>query len=301
MPLFRGKKRGGGGEPKPPDADQVIERALKALGREYDMRGDTVDIKLAHGWEGYNLEALRRRMQARPHDTWLGIATKDLRETVELAEREGPLPEWEEAKTRLKLRMHLKANVPPAYPLGVAFGDDLIAVLSLDKGDKANLLKLVDANHWGLPFEDLLHVARINTQKEQDLERQRITLKDDAGEAAIVSSKRWFAASQVLWPELMLGEIGRFGAVVAAPNAHVALAYAIDDRRALAALELLEPWAQRRTEAGVPAISPYLYWWRPGNVVKLDAVQRAELEALLPPDEPPPPPAPSRVSSTRPR
>ena len=294
MPLFR-KRRG---EPAPPKLDEVIEHALGTLGREYDLRDDHVDIKLAHGWQGYNLEALRRRMQARPPDTWLGIATKDLRETIELAEREGPLPEWEDAKTQLKLRMHLKENVPPAYPLGIPFGDDLIAVLSLDKGEKANLLKLVDANSWGLPFDDLLAVARVNTQNEPDLERQRIALKDDAGEAAIVSSKRWFAASQVLWPELMLGEIGKHGALVAAPNAHVALAYAIDDRRTLAALELLEPWAQRRTEVGVPAISPRVYWWRPGNVAALDAERRAELESLL--REAPPKP-PSRVSSTRPR
>ena len=292
MPLFR-KKRGG--EPEGPKIDDVIEHALGTLGREFDMRDDHVEIKLEHGWQSYNLDALRRRMEARPQDTWLGIATKDLRETVELAEREGPLPEWEEAKTQLKLRLHLKENVPPAYPLGMPFGDDLMAVLALDKGDKANLLKLVDANHWGLPFDDLLHVARVNTQNEPDLERQTITLKDDAGEAAIVSSKRWFAASQALWPERMLGEIGKFGALVAAPNAHVAMAYRIDDRRTLPALELLEPWAQRRTEAGVPAISPHVYWWRPGNIVRLDGEARSELESLLPEA-----PKPSRTTSTRP-
>ena len=295
------KRRGDDG--KPPDIDAVIDHALSTLGREYDRREDHVDIKLTHGWRGYSLDALKRRMQARPADTWLGIATKDLRETVELAEREDPVPEWPEAQPMLKLRMHLREKVPASTPLGVPFGDDVLGVLALDRGDRVTLVKLVDANHWGRPFDDLLEIARRNTRAEPGLKHERIQLKGGGGEAVLCSSEgRFFAAAQALWPETLLGEIGRLGALVAVPNPHVAMAYAIDDARTLAAIDVLAPWTQRRVAAVQNPISPHLYWWRPGSIQRLDAEPLAELRELLgpaPAPEPPKPPKPSSSSTTR--
>jgi hypothetical protein len=289
MPLFGRKKDEG---PKHPGFEEVVERALKAIGREYDLRGDHLDIKLVHGWRGYDVEPVRRRCEARPPDTWLGIVTKDLRQTVELAEREGPVPEWDEAQDNLKLRMHLRGNVPPQYPLGLPFGDDLLAVLAIDRGEGAQLVKLVDANHWGRPFDDLLDIARRNTQAgvEGDIEIERVPLKQGAGEAVLYKSRRWFAASQAMWPERMLGEIGRHGALVATPNCHLAMAYAIDDARALAAIDVLAPWVEARAGVESGAISPHLYWWRPGQTLRLDDARREELAERLGPVAPPEPP-----------
>jgi hypothetical protein len=286
MPLFRKKDDG----PGHASFEEVVERALKAIGREYDLRGDHLDIKLKHGWQPYDLAPVRRRCESRPPDTWLGAVTKDLRETVELAEREGPVPEWDEAKDRLKLRMHLRTKVPAQYSLALPMGDDLLAVLALDKGDSAQLVKLIDANHWGRQFDDLLHIARVNTQAEADLELERIPLKENAGVAVICKSRRWFGASQAMWPEKLLGEIGKHGALVAAPNCHLSMAYAIDDRRALTAIDVLAPWVENRTENVTGPISPHLYWWRPGETRRLDDERRQELAELLGGAEPPEPP-----------
>jgi hypothetical protein len=187
----------------------------------------------------------------------------------------------------LKLRMHLRTNVPAGYPLGVPFGDDCIAVLALDKGDTATLVRLIDANHWARPFDDVLEVARRNTAEEQ-VKIERITLKGGAGEAVLASSGRWFAATHALWPERLLGALGRHGALVAAPNPHVAMAYAIEDATTLKAIEVLAPWVQKRVDAVDNAISPHLYWWRPGrNIDRLDATQHERLAELVRPALPP--------------
>lgn len=293
MPLFR--KRGGGEQDEHQSFEEVVDRAMRAIGRDFDRREDHLDIKLEHGWQGYDLSPLRARCDARPKDTWLGVVTKQLRETVELAEREGPPPPWDEARTMLKLRLHRADAVPPAHPLGIALSDDLFAALAIDRGDSANLLRVPDANAWGQPFDELIAVARDNTANEPDLKLERIEIKDGGGAAAICSSTRWFAATQIMWPERLLGEVGRHGAVVAAPNPHVSLAHPIEDRRTLAAVEQLRPWADRRVAAAPNPISPYLFWWRPGSIVRLDDERLEELEKLLGPAAPP---TLSRTSAT---
>lgn len=293
MPLFR--RKGGGDAEKPPSFDEIMDRALRALGREYDLRGDHVDIKLTHGWRGYSLGDIRARCEARPPDTWLGIATRDLRAAVELAEREPPLPSFEEAKGNLKLRMQPRDRLPAGYPLGVPFGPDLIAALTLDRGETAKLIGVPDANEWARPFDELLRIAHANSHADEELKLEPIELKDGSGRAVVCSSERWFAATQALWPDRLLGQPGTHGAIVAAPNPHVALAYAIEDHRARAAVEMLTGWAERRVAAVDNPISPHLYWWRPGRVVRLDDDARAELDALLGPDPATPP---SRTSST---
>ena len=296
MPLFRRKPDRNEAE-QPESFTDVADRALRALGREYDLRGDHVDIKLerGHGWRGYDLSAIRLRCEARPRDTWLGIVTRDLRATVEQAEREPPLPDFDTAKGMLKLRMHTRDQLPGGHSLGVPFGPDLMAAVTLDYGDSAKLVRMPDANEWGRPFDDLVRIAHSNSHDDADLEHEHIELKGGAGRAVICSSKRWFAATHALWPDRLLEQPGRHGALVAAPNPHVSLAYAIDDHRARTALEVLGPWAERRVEAVPYPISPHLYWWRPGRVVRLDDEHRAALDALLGPDPSAPPP---RISST---
>jgi hypothetical protein len=294
MALFRKK----GPEPeRHATFEEVADRALAALGREYDRRDDHVDIKLSHGWRGYDLRDIRARCEARPPDTWLGILTRDLKATVERDESEPPLPSYDDAKAMLKLRMHARDQLPAGYPLGVPFGPDLMAALTLDRGDNAKLVGVPDANEWARPFDELLRVAHANSHAEPDLKLERIELKGGGGQAVICSSDRWFAATQALWPDRLLEQPGRHGALVAAPNPFVALAYAIDDHHTRAALEVLEPWAERRVEAVPNPISPHLYWWRPGKVVRLDDERRAELDALLGPD---PAAKPSSSTWTRP-
>jgi hypothetical protein len=295
MALFRKRKDEA---PQPETFEQVCERALTAIGREYDLRDDHVDIKLSHGWRGYHLGDVRARCEARPPDTWLGIVTRDLRATVERDEREPPLPEFEQAKGQLKLRMHAREQLPAGYPLGVPFGPDLVAALTIDRGESAKLVGVPDANEWARPFDELLRIAHANSHADLDEHKvERIDIKGGGGQAVVCSSERWFAATQALWPDRLLDQPGRHGALVAAPNPFVALAHAIDDHRTRAAIEVLVPWAQRRVEAVENPISPHLYWWRPGKVVRLDDERRAELEALLGPD---PSSRPSSSTWTRP-
>jgi hypothetical protein len=295
VPLFRRRKESEAD--REPTFDEVVDRALRALGREHDRRDDHVDIKLSHGWRGYNLADIRARCEARPRDTWLGIVTRDLKATVERDESEPPLPDFAEAQPRLRLRMHARAQLPAGYPLAVPFGPDLLAALTLDRGDSAKLVSVPDANEWARPFDELLRIAHANSHADEDLKHERIELKGGAGRAVVCSSERWFAATQALWPDRLLGEPGRHGALVAAPNPFVSLAYAIDDHRTRAALEVLVPWAERRVTAVENPISPHLYWWRPGKVVRLDDERRAELDALLGPD---PAAKPSSSTWTRP-
>jgi hypothetical protein len=72
-----------------------------------------------------------------------------------------------------------------------------------------------------------------------------------------------------------------FGALVAFPIPELLLVHPIGQTQVFAAMEAMQALAAKHFEVGEKAISPQVYWWRPGAYERLDE-QRALSGGLVP-------------------
>ncbi|CAA9531329.1 MAG: hypothetical protein AVDCRST_MAG85-3703 [uncultured Solirubrobacteraceae bacterium] len=261
----------------------VVDLTLEALGHERTWGDGVVEIEVDGEPVQLGLSNLAQTLRGAPHEEWNGLAAAHFGAVTNQPDA-GDMG-VEEARAILKLRLWARDQLPENLELvAKPFADDLLVVLALDFPQSVTNAKPDHLAAWGLSEEQAFAIAERNTRAEPGLETEPAELGDGAV-AWLTIGDSFFTASQVLWPEQTAGEIPPNGALVAVPNRHVAWIHPITDLRVVGVVTTSAQWAHGNFVDGPGSISPHLYWWRPGEVRRIQTEVTDDAVQITPPDE----------------
>lgn len=160
-------------------------------------------------------------------------------------------------------------------------GDDLNAVLCVDRRDAVVSLTPEQAKSTGMSREELWQLA---TQQIDD----GLSVTEDHFDPGVhaVYGQSHFVASRVLDLERFARPLGPHGAVVAIPTRHMLIFHRIETLAVMRALHVMGVLADEfhREEEG--AIVPHLYWQPPaGALLRIPVTVGDEGFVVEPPEE----------------
>jgi hypothetical protein len=296
MPIFRRRDK----EPPPiPDWASFFDReefrtflglvdmTLERHGYEDREWGDGVVQVLVDGEPTHlGLGNLAQSVRGEPREDWDEVVDAHFRKLAESQVRDGRDVSFEEAEPILKLRLWAREDLPPDLDhVSRPFADDLVVMLSLDWPESVTNVSSEQVTAWGRGEEKLFAIAERNTREEPGLEREELAYPDGA-KAVVCFGDSFFASSQVLWPDAVLGELPPDGALVAAPHRHMAWMHAIADLRVIDVISAAAPWVHDVYTEGPGSVSSQLYWVRRGHdAVRLPIERTADGIQFFAPDE----------------
>jgi hypothetical protein len=192
-----------------------------------------------------------------------------------------------DVRERLRVRVVLGEDMPASFEVGARrpVAEDLDAVLVADLPDRLEVVSPEALDRLGLAPDEALDAALAATERDAAAlpdERER---NDEGAEVVFLRTESPWAASELLWPERRLGDLGEHGAVFAVPNEAVIAMHAITDARVTGVLAALAPWAGQLYFLEPGSVSPHLYWWTRDGVRRLPARLANDSASLSPPPE----------------
>lgn len=193
---------------------------------------------------------------------------------------------FDELRALVKVRLYdagIVANLPEKGPIHRPWADGIEEVLVLDLPRELCMFPSNRVDAWRTSAEQLFRLGLENVRCEERIESHTVESSDGLIDA--VSSVSLFATSRALFFEEYVGPDAKYGALLAVPHRHTLLYHRIKDERAPEALMRMVLAAQALHHEGPGSISPHVYWWRPGRVLRIPArVQDNEVD-LFAPDE----------------
>jgi hypothetical protein len=174
-----------------------------------------------------------------------------------------------EVRHLLKLRLH---PLPLPQPLdGVVWhvADGLGAVLVFDLPQTVRSVRAGEAEGWGIDHGELRALALAQSLNEP-CEDYAVEGRDGCRVTAM-SGESFFVATRLLALEREVPLDHPNGALVAVPTRHSLLLHLIEDLSVVHALHTLLPMAAGLHRDGPGSLSPAVYWWRGGELRRLDA------------------------------
>ena len=162
--------------------------------------------------------------------------------------------------------------------------DGLVAALVYDLPSSVRNVQPDHAIGWGLGESELFQVGLENVGAEPPPEVEDKKLPE-GGEFRIIVGDSFFTASRILFLDRYIPNPTRFGVAVAVPHRHVVAFHVIRDVSAVKAISAMLPVAFGMYQEGPGSISPDLYWYRDGRLLRLPSKVTAKEITFLPPDE----------------
>jgi hypothetical protein len=161
--------------------------------------------------------------------------------------------------------------------------EGLVETLVYDLPGSVRTVPAEHAARWGKGTDELLEAGLANVKAEPRPTPQVFKLDQGAAFRAIVGDS-FFTASHALFLEEYLGKATEFGEVVSVPHRHAVLFHAIEDARAMTAIQSLIAVTFGMYQEGPGSISPSLYWRRGGSLTPLPSRVTAQSVTFSPPD-----------------
>jgi hypothetical protein len=169
-------------------------------------------------------------------------------------------------------------------PIHRKVGDQLVAALVYDLPEAVATVPAEAPAKWPIEVDAAFDLALTNVLEQDEVECERVYL-DHGGEFWAMVGDSFFVTSRLLVLEQYLDPLTPFGALVSVPNRHTMLFAPIVDMSVLATLNALLMVTQRRFMEGPGSLSPFLYWWRDGDLLALPAdIENGELRFYPPED-----------------
>ncbi len=260
-----------------------VELTRRAI--PYEM-GDGVVRRTGGEPQEYGVINLAQICNQAPREKWPALVT-DHFDRIERSRSEADGlddlgREFERARPLLKVRLYPSDFPTPPGAVSRMLAPGLVAALVYDL---PTAIALVPADHikaWGRPTDDLFSVGLDNVRAEGPITPQATDVGGATIHAMLGSS--FFVASRALLLEGIV-KATPFGAAVAIPHRHAVLYHAIEDRRAVAAIQAMLPAAFGMFQEGPGSVTPNLYWWRPSGFTHLPARVTAKSIEFAPPSE----------------
>ena len=275
--------------------DALIEAGVRRRGGagvwSSDRRG-AVATGLAGGPRTLPILDLRETCARMPEATWRTNVGHFLRVHLAPPDREALDPaDFGAAREKLRLRLWPRQGegLPPET-VGLPVMPGVDALLVVDHPDRAEAVRPVQFEAWGLALPDVLGLA-LGATLAEDVQPETVATEDGL-RLVVFESTSIYAATFPLALERFV--VAPAGAIVIVPHRHLAMAHVIEDERAIEAMYRLWAIAQEAAdEAGDAALSRDVYWWTPGRFTRIElresvpphGVDAESGLALLPPPE----------------
>jgi hypothetical protein len=179
---------------------------------------------------------------------------------------------YQDARSMLKVRLYpesmLQGHVDEAPVVARHLAPGLLAVVARDLPETVEAVPREQAATWGIHDDELFRMGYANVA-DQDHPQVQTRRLDPGFELTTLSSESFFTTTNGLWPDRYLQVYSATGALVGVPHRHTVLLHPIRDFSALYAINLMLVSLGRMYRQGPGALSPSLYWWRPGSFTLL--------------------------------
>ena len=202
--------------------------------------------------------------------------------------------DWETAAPNLRIRMKGTDEVAANFAqqgVYTEIADGLFNVAFYDFPDTAQAVSTTMLEDWGVSGAEVQAVALANTF---DSEVTEMVLETSAGFDLWVVVGTWYSATLVNALDGLFELEPGVGAIVAVPTSDVILVHPIVDQGVLVNVFILGQVASSWWADGPASASPDIYWYRDGELSRidlviddsggrLDSIELTDLAATLPP------------------
>lgn len=191
------------------------------------------------------------------------------------------------ARAKLKVRLYpgeTIAMMRKSGPVIREVADGLAAVLVLDLAETVRSVSRDEVKGWSTPDDELFEIGLANVKSEGPLTAERVPL-EKGGHIDLLGGDTFFAASHLLFLENYLPPGAVRGALAAVPHRHAVLMHAIETLDALMAVSVMASAAAGMHRDGPGSISPEVFWWRPGKVLRIPTELKNNEIKITPPGE----------------
>lgn len=208
---------------------------------------------------------------------WPGLIRRHCRSLVTaMADDRDPagLP-LEEMLARVYLRVVGVSTLPDEwrdrYGYGRLIADELVELLFLDSPESVQSLRQESVDAFGV---DVLRQAGLENLLREPVEAVEHLNCGAGAQAAVVLGDSVYTASRILaMSDLLRRVYGERsypnGVVVGVPFRHQVVLHPVDSRAAVLAVRTMADFVHAGFTDGVGAVSPYLFWWRAGELRQL--------------------------------
>ncbi|MFC1411652.1 hypothetical protein ACEZCY_20565 [Streptacidiphilus sp. N1-12] len=156
---------------------------------------------------------------------------------------------------------------PLSYCYGPPLTEGLVEVLALDLPETVQILPEHVVETIGSPAG--LRARALQNLREMPVERHEVIKEQDGARIDVLMGDSYFVASLVLILDTAVQQfagarLGPDGALVAMPFRHQLAFHAISDMTVIPSLNSMARFAATGFEEAPGAVSPSVYWWRPG-------------------------------------
>lgn len=213
------------------------------------------------------LEDVRARCALEPPQQWPALVGETLQGLARSLESPVDLVDAAAVRPLLRSRVSTEGAVLLDDVVRRPFADGLVEVLVAEVAGAVRAVPPSVVASWGVPADDLLDLGR-GQVRAAGLPAARAV---DLGgvEALALESPSAFTATHVCWLGRCV-DVPAAGALVALPTRHLLLCAPMTARgAALDAAQALLVNAEALEQAGPGPLSPDLWWWRAGSLVRL--------------------------------
>ncbi|MDG5807950.1 immunity 49 family protein [Streptomyces ossamyceticus] len=263
-----------------PDADLPVLTVLQAerlrdlvssyFFARYGVRPTITGGVVEHGGHRNPLATLAQKLRTVPEELWPGQVGGHF-SRLEAASRGG-----NEGAEELLAQSYLRLLPSDALPADGHFGyvravtEDLVEALSLDAPTWTRLLDDTDVARAGL---DALRAAGRANLLDTQVEHEEVPGLRGALLHSVYGESHFVASKALVLEELVRSltgqQIPEAGVLVAVPTRHLLAFHLIVDHTAVDAINDLGSYALGAFEDGPGSLSPLLYWWHQGRLIRL--------------------------------
>ena len=244
---------------------------LRCHGREFEEAdGGCVKLQLADGGMHVGLINLAQVCHRTPRDQWPEVISEHFGNTL-LAVPLGDLT-FGQAAPVLRVRAYPEGQTGPGF-VTRRLAPGLSATLVLDFPKSIRAVIPSEVEKWGRPVDELFDLALAKVRAHERPTFQAPT----SSTYGCVGSQGLYASTWVMMLEEFLRPVPARGALVTIPIRHLVLFEPIVDFSIVEAVpEMLEA-AEFAFREGPGSVSPFLYWWRPGDLRAVAKLERGKV------------------------
>nr|PZN39917.1 MAG: hypothetical protein DIU60_19980 [Actinomycetota bacterium] len=257
------------------DLDALLALVAETLGFTHAFSRDgsamlltgprTVTVRLA---------GLRREAARRPREDWPALASEHLVRTLAQAAEALDVCDFAQARPLLRPRVLLAADLAaagipdPSRMIGRRLDDELVEVLTVGYGTRVRPVRPEEAYCWPVTPGEALDIAAGNALADErltpaPLDLGGITVTKLSGYTASAAAHLRALSSYLAVP--------RDGALVALPHPGQIVVHPVAGLNVVRAIERMRLYAHRVYTDHPEGLSPQVYWWRSGRLVRIPA------------------------------
>ena len=269
----------------------TVEAELTRRALPFEFGNGVIKVRMGPGEPNHlGLQNLAQLCHREAPERWQALIGEHLdnilKSNRESAEIETLEASYDRVRDKVKVRLY-------AAGYGAEVGEQLIhrtvaegveAAVVYDLPSSVRSVAKARTDAWGVTEDDLFRLGLENVAHESPPERRVVEVGGGAHIEALIGDS-FFTTSHALRLEAFLDRPAHHGVLVAMPHRHAVLFHPIRDMRVVSAINGLISMTFGMFQEGPGSLSPHLYWWHHGKLIRLPSEVSANRLTFTPPDE----------------